>query len=52
MMRDLSPEYLERFMSYVDALLWLDQANGAGAVTGKDIPRAERFRKTARGRSG
>jgi hypothetical protein len=39
-MRDLSPEYLNRFMSYVDALLWLDQAEGlstasAGADTAK-----------------
>lgn len=26
LMRDLSPEYLHRFMSYVDALFWVDQA--------------------------
>lgn len=26
LMRDLSPEYLDRFVSYVDALLWLEQA--------------------------
>ncbi len=25
-MRDTAPDYLNRFMSYVDALLWLDQA--------------------------
>lgn len=25
-MRDISPDYLERFMSYADSLLWLDQA--------------------------
>jgi hypothetical protein len=30
-MRDLSPEYLNRFMSYVDALLWLDQADSSKA---------------------
>ena len=27
LMRDLSPEYLNRFISYVDALLWLEQAH-------------------------
>ncbi|MBD5805086.1 hypothetical protein AZOA_45330 [Azoarcus sp. Aa7] len=26
-MREISPEYLRQFMSYVDALLWLDQAD-------------------------
>jgi len=26
LMRDISPDYLSRFMSYVDTLLWLDQA--------------------------
>lgn len=48
LMRDLSPEYLNRFMSYVDALSWLDQATSGGA----DAPRAENQRKTARRRSG
>lgn len=27
-MRDLSPEYLNRFVSYIDTLLWLEQADG------------------------
>jgi len=52
LMRDLSPEYLNRFMSYVDALLWVDQVNGSSDLAGTDIPRAESYRKTARGRSG
>jgi hypothetical protein len=30
LMRELSPEYLSRFMSYVDALLWIDAAGGVG----------------------
>jgi hypothetical protein len=30
MMRDISPAYLQRLMSYVDALLWLDQASAGG----------------------
>jgi hypothetical protein len=29
LMRELSPEYLERFVGYVDALQWLEQANEA-----------------------
>ena len=28
-MREISPGYLSRFVSYVDALLWLDEANSA-----------------------
>ena len=28
LMRDISPDYLSRFVSYVDTLLWLDQADG------------------------
>ena len=31
LMRELSPEYLERFVGYVDALQWLEQANEAEA---------------------
>ncbi len=48
LMRDLSPEYLNRFMSYVDALSWLDQASSSGA----EAPRAENQRKSALRRSG
>lgn len=39
LMRDASPEYLNRFVSYVDALLWLDQASGTGVAERKDVPR-------------
>lgn len=52
LMRELSPEYLHRFMAYVDALHWVDQASGGGAAVGTDSPRAEGHRKTARSRSG
>jgi len=48
LMRDLSPEYLARFMSHVDALLWLDQAHAATAGE-KDVPRGNGDRKAARG---
>ncbi|CAN7658794.1 DUF2894 domain-containing protein [Variovorax sp. LjRoot84] len=52
LMRELSPEYLHRFMSYVDALQWVDQANGGSASAGTDTPRTEGNRKSARSRSG
>ena len=29
LMRELSPEYLERFVGYIDALQWVEQANQA-----------------------
>ena len=50
LMRDVSPPYLNRFISYVDALLWLDQASGGGVQERKDVPRSDGERK-ARGRS-
>lgn len=51
LMRDLSPEYLNRFMTYVDTLLWVDQLNGAGAAAPVNTPRAETSKKTGRGKS-
>lgn len=30
LMHETSPEYLNRFVSYVDTLVWLDQATGGG----------------------
>jgi hypothetical protein len=49
LMRDLSPEYLNRFMSYVDALLWIDQAGGSMASA--HAPRADTPKKSGRARS-
>jgi len=34
LMRDASPEYAQRFMAHVEALLWLDQARLPGARRG------------------
>ena len=53
LMRDVSPAYLKRFMSYVDALLWLDQAGGGAPPQGK-LAGGERDkkRKPARGKPG
>ncbi|WP_114814734.1 DUF2894 domain-containing protein [Paraburkholderia kururiensis] len=39
LMRELSPGYLQHFLSYVDALSWIEQMNGA-AVAPKEVPRA------------
>lgn len=47
LMRDVAPAYLSRFMSYVDALQWLDQAGAAGASASG----ADKKREPARGRS-
>lgn len=52
LMRELSPEYLHRFMSHVEALLWLDRANAGSASAGAETPRAEPKRKSARGKAG
>lgn len=46
-MRELSPAYLEHFMAHVDALLWLDQANGGSSALA-DVPRADNPKKAAR----
>jgi hypothetical protein len=48
LMRELSPGYLQQFLSYVDALSWMEQLNGAGAPATKDTPRAAKARKNAR----
>lgn len=50
LMHDLSPEYLNKFMSYVDGLLWLDDTNTRGTAaagaqgveTGKKSGRGKR----------
>lgn len=52
LMRELSPEYLHRFMSHVDALLWLDRANAGSAAPAAEAPRAEGRKKSARGKAG
>ena len=51
LMRDISPEYLRRFMAYADALLWLDQADSGNKTVQKNIVRGERDKKRKTGRS-
>ncbi|KVA05839.1 hypothetical protein WI41_18080 [Burkholderia latens] len=40
-MRELSPEYLQQFLSYVDALAWLEDLAGGAAQPEKEAPRAK-----------
>nr|WP_218883918.1 DUF2894 domain-containing protein [Burkholderia guangdongensis] len=40
-MRELSPDYLRQFLSYVDTLSWLDQMVGDGAPAADETPRAK-----------
>lgn len=51
-LRELAPDYLNRLMSHVDALLWLDQASGGTSirknVAGSD---GDKKRKPGRARS-
>lgn len=50
LMRELSPGYLQQFLSYVDALSWMEQLNGASALA-KDAPRGGGARKGVRGKT-
>lgn len=50
LMRELSPGYLQQFLSYVDALSWMEQMNGDDAAASKDAPRAGSAKKGARGK--
>lgn len=50
LMRQLSPEYLNRFMAYVDGLSWVEQLH-AGSATHAAAARAEGGRKGGRGKS-
>ena len=53
LMRELSPGYLQHFLSYVDTLSWMEQMNDGGALSAKEgfqtVGRAKRTRiKAAR----
>ncbi|KAG8155119.1 DUF2894 domain-containing protein [Burkholderia catarinensis] len=50
-MRELSPEYLQQFLSYVDALAWLEDLAGGGAQPEKEAPRAKAVKRGARSKS-
>jgi hypothetical protein len=50
LMRELSPDYLQQFMSYLDALSWMEQIADSSALARKDAPRGDTTRKGARSR--
>jgi hypothetical protein len=50
LMRDLSPQYLQYFMSYVDALSWMEQLSEGGIPTGKEGPSAQAAKRATRNR--
>lgn len=50
-MRELSPAYLDRFMAYADALLWLDAATGAPRHNGGGRAEPEKRRRSGRAKS-
>lgn len=52
LMRELSPEYLRQFLSYVDALSWIEQLNESEGAEAKGTPRATAdVKKSARGKA-
>ena len=51
LMRELSPGYLQQFLSYVDALSWMEQLTGGVASPSKDAPRAASAKKGARSKA-
>lgn len=46
LMRSLSPGYVRQFLSYVDALSWMEQMNQAGTAPAKDAPRTASAKKS------
>ena len=53
LMRDVAPDYLNRFLSYVDTLLWLDEAAGGGVLAARNVVLGDgdRKRPAPRGRA-
>lgn len=52
LMREVSPDYLQHFLGYIDALSWMEETMlASGVVPGKDAPRAASTKKTTRGKA-
>jgi hypothetical protein len=52
LMREVSPEYLQHFLGYIDTLSWMEELMlASGAVAAKDAPRAATSKKSARGKA-
>ncbi len=47
LMREASPEYLQQFLAYIDALAWLEQMQGAGMAPAEATAPAAGTRKRA-----
>ena len=50
-MRDIAPDYLQGFMSYVDTLIWLEHADPTKASSERERPRKATKGQTRRGKS-
>ncbi|MNI45770.1 hypothetical protein D3C73_1002100 [compost metagenome] len=50
LMRELSPGYLQQFLSYTDALMWMEQIHAATATAPKDAARGA-AKKTSRAKA-
>lgn len=50
LMSELSPGYLEQFLSYLDALTWIEQMNEDGVLAAEETPRVAATGKRSRAR--
>ncbi|SAK44919.1 hypothetical protein AWB79_00900 [Caballeronia hypogeia] len=48
LMREVSPEYLQQFLAYIDALSWMEELSGPVVTAAKDAPRAAAAKKGGR----
>jgi hypothetical protein len=48
LMREVSPEYLQHFLGYLDALSWMEELTVATSPATKEAPRATAAKKPAR----
>ena len=51
LMHELSPEYLRQFLSYVDALSWMEQLNEKSGSAAKETAPSAAAKKSVRGKS-
>jgi len=51
LMRELSPGYLQHFLTYVDALSWMDRMNGSEVAASKETARTVSGKKGTRGKA-
>lgn len=48
LMREMSPGYLQQFLSYTDALMWMEQMTASAVPPAKEAPRAGAAKKSPR----